>query len=325
MLRACLWGLVMLLLAGCGARPAVSPGPVDLPSKPADFVDVFTWSQGVPAGARPISLTFSGPHFSYQFGALAVRPDMDETSGGLEGGPARAAAGHEFLVLYRLQGDDTFAPPPEAPLVAEVVVSGVRKRLPQALERGSALIVSVPIGGDATLEITDDKPYQLSIRSGLGATSAAPSSAGPSSDAAPKPGAGAVRWDDGKYSGQGAYQGQRTSGPLGVTLDLGTRSELAANLAGVGAAATKQVWLRLPDAKISTDDPDLKVDLARSVSLTLSTGTKISPRASSSGLLFSVPEPFSGGTLTIAPEFPASSTAEWSEKPDPKQIPLTVA
>ncbi|SMD14842.1 hypothetical protein [Kibdelosporangium aridum] len=318
MLRACLV-LLVVVLAGCGARPSTT-GPVDLPAKPADFVDVFTWSQGVPAGAQPISWSFKGPHFGYQFGAQAVRPDMDETSGGLEGGPARAAAGHEFLVLYRLQGDDTYAPPPETPLTVEVVVSGARKRLPKPLDRGTALIVSVPLGGDATLEVTDDRPYQLSVRNGLGAGSA-PSS----SDAAPKAGAGQVKWGDGKYTGQGAYQGVRTSGPLAVTLDLGTRSELADSLPGVGAAATKQVWLRLPDAKISTDDAELKVDLARSVSLSLPGGPKISPRQSASGLLFSVPEPFTGGTLTIAPEFPATSTAKWSQKPEPKQIPLTVA
>ncbi|WP_173142086.1 hypothetical protein [Kibdelosporangium persicum] len=319
MVRACLL-IVLLVVTGCGARPVSPAEPAELPVKPADHLDVFTWSQGVPAGARPLSATFKGPHFSYQFGALAVRPDIDETSGALEGGPARAAAGHEFLVLYRLQGDDTFAPLPQQPLTVEVVVGDVRKRLPKPLERGTALIVSVPLGGDATLEVTDDRPYQYSVRNGLGSASSSPTDGAPSN-----PGADQIRWQDGKYTEQGAYQGVRTSGPLTVTLDLGSRAELADSLPGVGAAAAKQVWLRLPGAKISTDDPDLKVDLGRSVALALPGGTKVSPRQSASGLLFSVPESFAGGTLTVAPEFPSGSTAKWSRKPAPKQIPLTKA
>nr|CTQ94963.1 hypothetical protein [Kibdelosporangium sp. MJ126-NF4] len=310
-----------VVLAGCGAKPVPPSGPVDLPEKPADFVGVFTWSQGVPAGARPLSTVFKGPHFSYVFGALAVRPDLDATSGGLEAGPSRAASGHEFLVLYRLQGDDTYAPPPQTPLAVDVVVGASRKRLPRSLERGTGLIVSVPVGGDATIEVTDDKPYKYNVRSGQGGdtpTTTTPGGGTPKST-------GQVHWQGSLYSGTGTYQGVRTSGPLGVTLDLGTRSELANSLPGVGDAPAKQLWLRLPDATISTDDADLKVDLARSVSLALPGGGKASPRQSSTGLLFAVPEPFTGGTLTVAPEFPATSTAKWTQKPESKQTVLNVS
>ncbi|WP_143230966.1 hypothetical protein [Actinosynnema sp. ALI-1.44] len=309
--------VVGVLVAGCGAKPVPPSGPVDLPEKPADYVDVFTWSQGVPAGARSLSTVFKGPHFSYAFGALAVRSDLDESSGGLEAGPSRAAAGHEFLVLYRLQGDDTYATPPQAPLNVDVVVGATRKRLPKPLERGTGLIVSVPVGADATLEVTDDKPYQFSVRNGGGGTPA------PTSDNAPaKPGATQVRWQDGNYRGNGNYQGQRTSGPLAVTLELGTRSELANTLPGIGVAPAKQLWLRLPDARISTDDADLKLDLSRSVSLVLANGRQASTRQSSSGLLFTVPDSFTGGVLTVEPQFPATSTAKWAQKPEPKQIQL---
>ncbi|MBP2320983.1 hypothetical protein JOF56_001368 [Kibdelosporangium banguiense] len=311
----------LLFTTACGPRSVTPSAPVDLPAKPADFVEVFTWSQGVPEGAKPLSATFSGPHFSYQFGALATRPTMDETSGGLEGGPAKAAPGHEFLVLYRLQGDDTFAPPPEAPLTVEVVVGAARKRLPKPMQRGTGLIVSVPLGGDATLEVTDDKPYQYSIRNSNGpAPTSAPSAASRTSASSSK-----VRWQNGDYQAQAAYQGVRTSGPLAVTAALGERAELANELPGVGPAAAKQTWLRLPDAKINTNDADLKLDLARSFTLTLPTGTKLNARPNTSGLLFSVPEPFTGATLTISPEFPASSTAKWSTRPQSKEIPLATS
>jgi hypothetical protein len=317
--------LVALLLftTACGARSVSPSAPVDLPAKPADFVEVFTWSQGVPDGAKALSETFSGPHFSYQFGARVTRATIDETSGSLEFGPAKAAAGHEFLVLYRLQGDDTFAPPPEAPLAVEVVVGTARKRLPKPLQRGMGLIVSVPSRSDATLEVTDDKPYQYSIRNGNAPTSAPSTSAIPQSSSSV--GSSQVRWQNGDYAGQGAYQGVRTSGPLAVTAALGSRAELANQLSGVGTAAARQIWLRLPDAKISADDPDLKLDLARSVVLTLPTGTKLNARPNSTGLIFSVPEPFTGGTLTISPEFPASSTARWTTRPEPKEIPLSTS
>lgn len=299
--------------------------PADLPAKPADFVEVFTWSQGVPEGAKALSETFSGPHFSYQFGARATRATIDETSGSLEVGPAKAASGHEFLVLYRLQGDDTFAPPPEAPLAVDVLIGTARKRLPKPLQRGTALVVSVPTGSDATLEVTDDKPYQYSVRNGNGSTPAPSTSATPRSSSSSTASSSQVRWDNGDYTGQGAYQGVRTSGPLAITAALGTRAELAAELPGLGTAAAKQMWLRLPDAKITTDDADLKVDLARSFVLTLPTGTKLNARPNSSGLLFSVPEPFTGGTLTINPEFPAASTAKWATRPEPKEIPLSTS
>jgi hypothetical protein len=313
---------VLLFTTACGARSVSPSAPADLPVKPAEFAEVFTWSQGVPEGAKALSETFSGPHFSYQFGARAVRATIDETSGSLELGPAKASPGHEFLVLYRLQGDDTFAPPPEAPLTVEVVVGTTRKRLPKPLQRGTGLVVSVPTGGDATLEVADDKPYQYSLRNGNGSTPA------PSTSAAPNPGSPSastskVSWQNGDYTGQGAYQGVRTSGPLAITAQLGTRADLASELPGLGAAVPKQMWLRLPDAKISTDDADLKLDLARSFILTLPTGTKLNARPNSAGLLFSVPEPFTGATLTIAPEFPAASTAKWSTRPEPKEIPLT--
>ncbi|ALG06489.1 hypothetical protein [Kibdelosporangium phytohabitans] len=309
--------VVGVLVAGCGAKPVPPTGPVDLPAKPADFVDVFTWSQGVPAGARPLSTVFKGPHFSYGFGALAVRPELDESSGGLEAGPARAASGHEFLVLYRLQGDDTFAPAPQTPLAVDVVVGATRKRLPKPLERGTGLIVSVPVGADATLEVTDDKPYQFSVRNGTGGTPPSTSDNAPA-----KAGVTQVRWQDGTYRGNGNYQGQRTSGPLAVTLELGARSELATTLPGIGAAPARQLWLRLPDAKISTDDADLKLDLARSVSLMLATGKQASTRQSTSGLLFTVPDSFTSGVLTVEPQFPVTSTARWAQKPETKQIPL---
>jgi hypothetical protein len=320
--------IALLLATACGRPEALSAGPVDLPAKPADYVDVFTWSQGVPAGAKPVDGVFKGPHFSYRFGALAVRGTIDETSGALEGGPARAADGHEFLVLYRLQGDDTFAPPPEAPLEVNVLVGTARKRLPKSILPGTGLIVSVPTGGDAILEVTDDKPYQYSVRNGSGPVTAtapgASSSAGPPSSGTASAGK-QVTWQDGDYTGQGSYQGVRTSGPLGVTLDLGDRSELGASLAGAGAPPAKQIWLRLPEAKISTDDNELKVDLARSVSLTLPNGDKVTPKPSTSGLLFAVPDPFTAGVLTIAPEFPAGSTAKWTTKPTPKEIQVTVS
>jgi hypothetical protein len=314
--------VAVLLATSCGRPPALPAGPVDLPVKPADYVEVFGWSQGVPEGARPLegpTATFKGPHFAYQFGALATRATIDETSGGLEGGPARAAAGHEFLVLYRLQGDTAFAPPPEgAPLPMDILVGATRKRLPKQLLPGNGLVVSVPVGADATLEVTDDKPYTYSVRNG---NAAAPPSA-PSSAAVPKSGS-SVRWQGGDYSADGTYQGVRTSGPLKITGDLGTKVELGADLPGTSSPPAKQIWLRFPDAKISTDDPDLKLDLARSVVLTLPGGTKVAARPTTSGLLFPVPEPFTAGTLTIAPEFPATSTAKWSTRPEPKQIVLT--
>lgn len=316
---------VLLFTTACGARSVTPSAPADLPAKPADFVEVFTWSQGVPEGAKALSETFSGPHFSYQFGARATRATIDETSGSLEVGPAKAASGHEFLVLYRLQGDDTFAPPPEAPLAVDVVVGTARKRLPKPLQRGTALVVSVPTGSDATLEVTDDKPYQYSVRNGNGSTQAPSTSATPRSSSSTASSSSQVRWDNGDYTGQGAYQGVRTSGPLAITAALGTRAELAAELPGLGAAAAKQMWLRLPDAKITTDDADLKLDLARSFILTLPTGAKLNARPNSSGLLFSVPEPFTGGTLTINPEFPASSTAKWATRPEPKEIRLSTS
>lgn len=316
---------VLLFTTACGARSVTPSAPADLPAKPADFVQVFTWSQGVPEGAEALSETFSGPHFSYQFGARVIRSTTDETSGSLEAGPGKAAAGHEFLVLYRLQGDDTFAPPPEAPLAVDVLVGTARKRLPKPLQRGTALLVSVPVGSDATLEVTDDKPYQYSIRNGNGPAPAPPSGATPRSSSSTAGSSSQVRWDSGDYTGQGTYQGVRTSGPLAITAALGTRAELANELPGVGAAAAKQVWLRLPDAKISADDPDLKLDLARSFTLTLPTGTKLNARPSSAGLVFSVPEPFTGATLVINPEFPASSTAKWSTRPQAKEIPLSTS
>jgi hypothetical protein len=315
---------VLLFTTACGSRTVSPSAPVDLPAKPTDFVEVFTWSQGVPDGAKAMSETFSGPHFSYQFGARATRATIDETSGSLEVGPAKAAAGHEFLVLYRLQGDDTFAPPPEAPLAVEVVAGAARKRLPKPLQRGTGLIVSVPAGSDATLEVTDDKPYQYNIRRGNAPTSAVSPNVTPRSSSSA--GSAKVRWENGDYTGQGAYQGVRTSGPLAVTAALGSRAELGTQLSGLSTAAAKQMWLRLPDAKISTDDPDLKLDLARSIVLTLPTGTKLNARPNNAaGLLFSVPEPFTGGTLTISPEFPASSTAKWSTRPEPKEIPLSAS
>jgi hypothetical protein len=326
--RHVLVAVLLLLTTACGARPVSPSGPVDLPEKPADYVDVFTWSQGVPEGAKPLSVTFAGPHFSYQFGALATRSTLDVTSGGLEGGPAKAAPGHEFLVLYRLQGDDTFAPPPEAPLPVEVVVGSARKRLPKDLRRGTGLVVSVPTGADAILEVNDDKPYQYNIRSGGGASSPAPTSGAPSASggsSASTGSAGTVRWQGGDYSAQAAYQGLRTSGPLAVTAALGERAELGAELSGLGTAAAKQLWLRFPDAEITTDDADLELDLGRSMSLTLPTGTKLNARPNADGLVFSVPEPFTGGTLTITPEFPAASTAKWSTTPQPKEITLSIA
>jgi hypothetical protein len=313
----------LLFTTACGARSVTPSAPADLPAKPADFVEVFTWSQGIPDGAKALSETFSGPHFSYQFGARATRATIDETSGSLEVGPAKAASGHEFVVLYRLQGDDTFAPPPEAPLAVEVLVGTARKRLPKPLQRGTGLIVSVPIGSDATLEVTDDKPYQYSIRNGNGSAPASSTSATPRSSSSAAAPSSQVRWENGDYTGQGAYQGVRTSGPLAITAALGTRAELASQVPGIGTAAAKQVWLRIPEAKITTDDPDLKLDLARSFTLTLSTGTKLNARPNSAGLIFSVPEPFTGATLTINPEFPASSTAKWSTRPQPKEIPLS--
>lgn len=316
--------LVVLVLAACGRPAAVPSGPADLPGKPADYVDVFSWSQAAPTGTEAIRGVFKGPHFSYQFGALAVRDTLDETSGALEVGPARAAGGHQFLVLYRLQGDDSFAQQPDggAALPVDVLVGTVRKRLPKTLLPGTGLIVSVPTGGDATLEVTDDKPYQYSVRKGAGGPPAPSSPA----DAPPAgPNAKQVRWSDGDYSGQGSYQGVRTSGPLGVTVALGNRSELGATLSGVAAAPAQKLWLRLPDAKINTDDAQLKVDMARSVTLTLPNGEKVTARPNVVGLLFQVPDTFTTGTLTIAPEFPAASTAKWSTKPDPKDVPLTVS
>jgi hypothetical protein len=319
--------IALLLATACGKPSALPSGPAELPAKPADYVDVFTWSQGIPAGAKAVQGTFSGPHFAYQFGALAVRNTIDETSGALETGPAKAADGYEFLVLYRLQGDDAYAPPPESPLGVDVLVGTVRKRLPKALQPGTGLIVSVPTGGDATLEVTDDKPYQYSVRNGSGpVTDASPqsSSSAPASSSG-TPGAKKVRWEDGAYSGRGTYQGVRTSGPLSVTLSLGDRSELGASVSGAPAPPAEHIWLRLPDAKISTDDNELKVDLARSVVLALPGGDKVPARSNVGGLLFPVPEAFTGGKLTVAPQFPASSTAKWSTAPDPKDIPLTVS
>ncbi len=315
--------IALAALAACG-KPAASPaGTVDLSVKPADYVDVFTWSQGIPSGARPIQGVFKGPHFAYQFGALSVRPTTDETSGSLETGPASAAPGYEFLVLYRLQSDDSYAPPPEgAPaLPVDVVVKDVRKRLPRPILPGSGVIISVPSGSDATLEVTDDKPYSYSVRDGSGPA--------PSVDAAPRPTGSAagkqVRWQNGDYSAQGSYQGQRTSGPLAVTLTLGDGAELNASIAGVVNPPAKHVWLRLKNARISTDDNQLKVDMSRSVVLTLPDGTKVTPKTGVTGLLFPVPDPFTAGVLTIAPDFPSGSTAKWSTKPEPKDIQLTVS
>lgn len=319
--RACLLAGVItaVVVAGCGAKPAPPNGPAGPPEKPADFVGVFTWSQGVPAGARPVSAVFHGPHFAYGFGALAVRAELDASSGGLESGPGRAAAGHEFLVLYRLQADDSFAPPPTTPLGVDVVVGGARKRLPKPLDRGTGLVVSVPVGQDATLEVTDDKPYTFSVRDSANAT--APSSA----DNAPaKPSSTTrVTWQDGTYQADGTYQGQRTSGPLSVTLDLGKRGELAAALPGIGTAPAKQLWLRLPDARITAGDAAVELDLTRSVTLSVTAGKPASARQSTTGLLFAVPDTFTGGALTVAPVFPAGSTAKWSAKPATKQLQLT--
>jgi hypothetical protein len=317
----------------CGRPSAPPAAPQELPVKPADYVEVFTWSQGIPAGAKPLkgpAATFRGPHFAYQFGALATRATIDETSGGLEGGLGKAAPGHEFLVLYRLQGDSLAAPPPEGTpaLGIDVLVGTVRKRLPRQLLPGTGLVVSVPVGADATLEITDDKPYQYSVRNGNGNGNGNGSGSGngtpaaaPSASGAPK--SGKVNWQDGGYQGQGTYQGVRTSGPLAITGDLGDRAELGDEVSGAGTPPANQVWLRFPAAKIATDDPDLKLDLARSFVLTLAGGARVAARPSQTGLLFPVPASFAGGTLTVAPEFPATSTAKWATKPEPKQIQLS--
>jgi hypothetical protein len=307
--------LVAVLLAAACGRPAALPAESsELAAKPADYIEVFNWSLGVPPGARPLegpAATFKGPHFAYRFGALATRTSTDATSGSLEGGPARAADGHEFLILYRLRDDDTFSPSSDAPLTSAVVVGNARKRLPKPIEPGSALIASVPIGADATLEVTDDRPYLYSFRNGSGAIT-------------PRAGEKQVRWQAGDYVEQGVYQGVRTSGPLEVRVALGERAELGAALSGAGTPPAKHTWLRLPDAKISTDDAQLKVDLVRSIVLTLPDGTEVRPSPGAAGLLFAVPDPFTAASLTIAPEFPAGSTAKWTTRPQAKQVPLTV-
>ncbi len=120
-------------------------------AEPADYVGTEFSAPGT--GARtvdPHEAQLRGPHFVIQFTSVEITDLTDDLNG--------PAPGHEFIAartddqqrfpMY-VPGSDADRPS------AVVVVDGVARKLPEVPQLGG-LIVSVPKGHDAVLQITDE-------------------------------------------------------------------------------------------------------------------------------------------------------------------------
>lgn len=159
--------VVLLATVACGGDPAPAPTPTAVSPAPpppvaADFAALASVVGQVAAlpGARPLdprTAELRGPHFSLAVGAVArttgPAPDAVAAAVRLPAG-SRPAPGQELMLVDLRPA----AGPYEADSVevAAVLVAGATRRpVPVVTGLPGTLLVSVPAGAPATLEVTD--------------------------------------------------------------------------------------------------------------------------------------------------------------------------
>jgi hypothetical protein len=314
--------VVVLLAAGCGnaTGTGTTPGDPLTSAAPADLTTVIAASVLADeyTGAKTGSAELTGPDYVLHFDWLAAAATIDWDDGnklGLESGLS-PAPGHEFLIAHTPDKSDP-APLTGAtdttvgPSGVAIRVGSQTRHIDKALGSNRLLLVSVPRGADAVLQVSSrGRTQSLSLRTGK-------------------------RGNDAISLYYPFHKRSLTNGPsfnialpsfhpvisLGVII---TEEALQPFLSDQGWAPPGKAWLALHGyLNLIADDLEPKTvvefDVARSFRLTAGGATlrpppgKVSiahvPNANEPGygvqsdldLVFSVADTFTTGKLTITP------------------------
>jgi hypothetical protein len=261
---------------------------------PADYVGYDAPADGA-IDFLPGAASLTGPHFAVAFATLQVSADS--------GDGFRATAGHEFLRLSPRPTSTTTAPVP-----AQVVVDGAAHPVDLSRVARTGLVVSVPTGHSATLQVVDaGRTQALDLRTGRAGPDAA---VGYYRQAT-------LRWAEYGYSGAGESEvdgcRRRTTFQLHIA---GTEAAVLPWEPQVGWAAPGRAWVPIPYSTLPPvsdqqpgcpDDPRIGWDVDGSVGLRTplreTAPARVLPANGGDGgtLLFDVPVSLPGAVLVVHP------------------------
>jgi hypothetical protein len=295
---------VLLLAAGCGgtggATGAPSPGPSPsasastTPPVPDSYAEVLTTRYGQDLGAVGIgnahqfdaaAAWLRGPHVAValaESAAVSWVTDKAAAQFRMAGGHGvRPGAGRELLVA-RFAKASLPVPYDGGNPVAEVVVGAEHRSLAGAVNPGTVIAVSVPVGAAASLSVTDEGRTQ-SVDLRTGAVS------------------GRIDgYAEDLYDGISGMGGWINAPGIGKTpISLSLELKLAPFVPGRGWAAAGRAWLTYT-ATASLLDVDLSCTVDLSRGLTLS-----GPGFRAAG----------AGTVSAQP-YPGSAAASPAESPE---------
>ncbi len=318
----------LVLLAACGddapptaAADLVAVYPGEIVHNADEIVEAVEWPDG--------EGTLRSPHARLTLRSLSVAGAY--APGAHRDDAYHAAEGHELLVATFDTADMAPDPPAEAvEAMAWAVVVGERAEAVEPIGPGDSLVVSVPTGTEALLQVTDDgRTQSLSLRTGVRGPDAVPAmyEPQPSQDI------------HHTYTGSGVYAlDDFGPTPVGVEIDL-ERAWRTVWYPGAGWAAPGRAWLvvEVTSGRLSTED-----DYAWSVvtgmpiregafAVTTPDGATSSSvvEASTSGMsveparfVFDVPE--NTTTAVLAVDLGRASDS-WVDAPSPSTVDLALA
>lgn len=309
-----LLSVLLVLPAGCGGDSGGSWAGAQSTAEPAvtEFTELGATRSRDELTAAGFALTelpddaeLVGPHYAFALDSVAVTDELDEEHlravnlDNAAEAPLRAAAGHEFLVVYLTEpesgGDVTLGGDR-----AVVIAAGQERPLRSVPHESEVIVVSVPAGEDAALAVTDAGETQtISLRTGqrLGDTDHA--GAAPADHPADALQGGGVQLEEGVQIAGITPIDQYER--LRVRVDLRPSSHVD----GQGLAGPGRMWLEVEfDLTVSSlvvDQAEFALELAESLTVQGSDGTTLPVPA---GTVLEPVEVTPGGGLSVI---------QWSE------------
>lgn len=369
----------LVALTGCGVHSVAGTiKPLgDLPpiQDPAYFqtTEMVQLDNGLVDGIKTVDDgQLKGPHFNLRMGAVAVTDSLDSTQAAAlslgDGDGVRAARKHEFVLVEF--DTDSNSPPPWDPSTAPptAVISVGDQQIPFTLPGSwdesiasfmvpfTVVAISVPVGTDPLLQVTDDKVTQtLNLRTGERGDDAVPLYYAPRHQDLDLP----------AYDAAGVVttpaNGVPVSRPYTVSFTMGddVSGDLSPWVPDSGWAQPGRAWLGFGGFTVDSDgytfdaaqfQPLLRfsLDFATTFTLTMPDGTKVQAQPGTIADVeldsltsmttigfngyearFNVPSDFDTGTVSVLPagnlvasytegDFPAA----WTQPSAPLDVPI---